>query len=402
MPIAGVGRVEPMDPDVKREVVRRARESGTFATDADATWVGSPLPASVNRRVVSRDATKRPGTGPDASSSASHFGATVAPRTLDYDGAGARGSFSGAAVHPASLEEEERAEDGDPSPGGVVRAFRASPTPEEERGIGAGRLPWGSVDLTAPVTAADAFTFRDDDDDDDDDAPKSPGGGPLTLRRVRELQAEKERATASALGGAHRPVRREGGGASGFHPDSFAGSRPQSREWSGVASGARGPARRRVTAAEISGAMRARGGPSRGSDAAATPGADSSPGAEFPPRPERLGGKPESAGTDSSTEFERETDALLSRAAALMEEEEGLMEEEEEDFMEEEEGLMEEEEGLMEEEEEVSDAKGTAEGGPRGRTPMDADGRRWTPTDADGRRRTPTDSSSSSSSSFCV
>ena len=37
MPIAGVGRVEPMDPDVKREVVRRARESGTFATDADAT-----------------------------------------------------------------------------------------------------------------------------------------------------------------------------------------------------------------------------------------------------------------------------------------------------------------------------------------------------------------------------
>ena len=140
MPIAGVGRVEPMDPDVKREVVRRARESGTFATDADATWVGSPLPASVNRRVVSRDATKRPGTGPDASSSASHFGATVAPRTLDYDGAGARGSFSGAAVHPASLEEEERAEDGDPSPGGLVRAFRASPTPEEERGIGAGRL----------------------------------------------------------------------------------------------------------------------------------------------------------------------------------------------------------------------------------------------------------------------
>ena len=95
MPIAGVGRVEPMDPDVKREVLRRARESGTFATDADATWVGSPLPASVNRRVVSRDATKRPGTGP------------------------------GAAVHPASLEEEERAEDGDPSPGGLVRAFRA-------------------------------------------------------------------------------------------------------------------------------------------------------------------------------------------------------------------------------------------------------------------------------------
>ena len=101
MPIAGVGRVEPMDPDVKREVVRRARESGTFATDADATWVGSPLPASVNRRVVSRDATKRPGPVPDASSSsssASHFGATVAPRTLDYDGAGGRGSFSGAAA----------------------------------------------------------------------------------------------------------------------------------------------------------------------------------------------------------------------------------------------------------------------------------------------------------------
>ena len=65
MPIAGVGRVEPMDPVVKREVMRRARESGTFATEPDAAWVGSPLPASVNRRVVSRDATKRP-AGPDA------------------------------------------------------------------------------------------------------------------------------------------------------------------------------------------------------------------------------------------------------------------------------------------------------------------------------------------------
>ena len=325
---------------------------------------------------MSRDATKRPGPGPDASSSsssASHFGATVAPRTLDYDGAGGRGSFSGAAVHPASLDEEERADGGvgDPSPD-RVRAFRASPTPEEERGFGAGRLPWGSVDLTAPVTAADAFTFRDDDDDDDDDAPKSPGGGPLTLRRARELQAEKERATASALGGAHRPVSREGGGASGFHPDSFAGSRPQSREWSGVGSNARGgPARRRVTAAEISGAMRARGDRTWGSDV----GADSSAGAEFPPRPARLGGKPESAGADapdagadSSTEFERETDALLSRAAALMDEEEGLMEEEEE-------GLMEEEEEGVRASTAVSDAKGTAEGGPRGRTP-DADGRR--------------------------
>ena len=47
MPIAGVGRVEPMDPVVKREVMRRARESGTFATEPDAAWVGSPLPASV-------------------------------------------------------------------------------------------------------------------------------------------------------------------------------------------------------------------------------------------------------------------------------------------------------------------------------------------------------------------
>ena len=130
-------------------------------------------------------------------------------------------------------------------------------------------------------------------------------------------------------------MSREGGGSSsGFHPDSFAGSRPQSREWSGAGSNARGgPARRRVTAAEISGAMRARGDRTWGSDVGAdssagadSAGADSSAGAEFPPRPERPGGKPESAGADSSTEFERETDALLSRAAALMEEEEGIME----------------------------------------------------------------------------
>ena len=63
MPIAGVGRVEPMDPDVKREVVRRARESGT-RDGCRRDGVGSPLPASVNRRVVSRDATKRPGPDP--------------------------------------------------------------------------------------------------------------------------------------------------------------------------------------------------------------------------------------------------------------------------------------------------------------------------------------------------
>ena len=143
MPIAGVGRVEPMDPVVKREVMRRARESGTFATEPDAAWVGSPLPASVNRRVVSRDATKRP-AGPDAPTSSSHFGATVAPRTLDYDGSGGRGSFSGAAVHPTPSDDA-------PSPD-RVEAFRGmSPTPESPAGFGAGRLPWGSIDLTERV-----------------------------------------------------------------------------------------------------------------------------------------------------------------------------------------------------------------------------------------------------------
>ena len=137
MPIAGVGRVEPMDPVVKREVMRRARESGTFATEPDAAWVGSPLPASVNRRVVSRDATKRP-AGPDAPlTSSSHFGATVAPRTLDYDGSGGRGSFSGAAVHPTPSDDA-------PSPD-RVEAFRGmSPTPDSPAGFRAGRRPWGS------------------------------------------------------------------------------------------------------------------------------------------------------------------------------------------------------------------------------------------------------------------
>ena len=88
-----------------------------------------------------------------------------------------------------------------------MRAFRASPTPEEERGIGAGRLPWGSVDLTAPVTAADAFTFRDDDDDDDDDdVPKISGRRPPHPPRG-ELQAEKERAAALARSAAPAPPR---------------------------------------------------------------------------------------------------------------------------------------------------------------------------------------------------
>ena len=191
MPIAGVGRVEPMDPVVKREVMRRARESGTFATEPDAAWVGSPLPASVNRRVGSRDATKR-SAGPDAPmTSSSHFGATVAPRMLDYDGPYGRGSFSGAAVHPTPS-------DGDaPSPD-RVEAFRGmSPTPESPAGFGAGRLPWGSIDLTERVPTP-TTEYVDTDDDDDDVTPRSPGGGPLTLRRARELQADKERAHAAA------------------------------------------------------------------------------------------------------------------------------------------------------------------------------------------------------------
>ena len=160
MPIAGVGRVEPMDPVVKREVMRRARESGTFATEPDAAWVGSPLPASVNRRVVSRDATKRP-AGPDAPlTSSSHFGATVAPRTLDYDGSSGRGSFSGAAVHPTPSDDAPLV-----SPD-RVEAFRGmSPTPESPAGFGAGRLPWGSIDLTERVpTPTTEYVDTDDDD----------------------------------------------------------------------------------------------------------------------------------------------------------------------------------------------------------------------------------------------
>ena len=335
MPIAGVGRVEPMDPVVKREVMRRARESGTFATEPDAAWVGSPLPASVNRRVVSRDATKRP-AGPDAPlTSSSHFGATVAPRTLDYDGSGGRGSFSGAAVHPtpsgdAPLVSPDR-----------VEAFRGvSPTPESPAGFGAGRLPWGSIDLTERVPTP---TTEYVDTDDDDVTPRSPGGGPLTLRRARELQADKERAhaaAAAALGAgpplpsssrgddtarvhvpnttsAGRPVSREA--SSGFHPDSFAGSRPQSREWSGGGGGG-GPGRR-VTAAEISGAMRGVRAP-KGS--AAWESSPSPPTDPVRQQPRVVTGKNDEVhrepAVDSSEEFERETDALLSRGAALMEE----------------------------------------------------------------------------------
>ena len=188
--------------------------------------------------------------------SSSHFGATVAPRTLDYDGSGGRGSFSGAAVHPTPSDDA-------PSPD-RVEAFRGmSPTPESPAGFGAGRLPWGSIDLTERVPTP--TTEYVDTDDDDDVTPRSPGGGPLTLRRARELQADKERAhaaAAAALGAgpplpsssrgddtarvhvpnttsAGRPVSREA--SSGFHPDSFAGSRPQSREWSGGGGGAAVP-----------------------------------------------------------------------------------------------------------------------------------------------------------------
>ena len=336
MPIAGVGRVEPMDPVVKREVMRRARESGTFATEPDAAWVGSPLPASVNRRVVSRDATKRP-AGPDAPTSSSHFGATVAPRTLDYDGQGGRGSFSGAAVHPTPS--------GDAPPPDRVGAFRGvSPTPESPAGFGAGRLPWGSIDLTERVPTP-TTEYVDTDDDDDDVTPRSPGGGPLTLRRARELQADKERAhaaAAAALGAgpplpsssrgddtarvhvpnttsAGRPVSREA--SSGFHPDAFAGSRPQSREWSGGGGGGPG---RRVTAAEISGAMRGVRAP-KGS--AAWESSPSPPTEPVRQQPRVVVGKNDEVhrepAVDSSAEFERETDALLSRGAALMEEPSG-------------------------------------------------------------------------------
>ena len=336
MPIAGVGRVEPMDPVVKREVMRRARESGTFATEPDAAWVGSPLPASVNRRVVSRDATKRP-AGPDAPlTSSSHFGATVAPRTLDYDGSSGRGSFSGAAVHPTPSDDAPLV-----SPD-RVEAFRGmSPTPESPAGFGAGRLPWGSIDLTERVPTP--TTEYVDTDDDDDVTPRSPGGGPLTLRRARELQADKERAhaaAAAALGAgpplpsssrgddtarvhvsnttsAGRPVSSEA--SSGFHPDSFAGSRPQSREWS-CGGGGGGPGRR-VTAAEISGAMRGVRAPKGSAAWESSP----SPPTDLVRQQPRVGvGKNDEVhrepAVDSSEEFERETDALLSRGAALMEE----------------------------------------------------------------------------------
>ena len=216
-----------------------------------------------------------------------------------------------------------------------------SPTPESPAGFGAGRLPWGSIDLTERVPTP--TTEYVDTDDDDDVTPRSPGGGPLTLRRARELQADKERAhaaAAAALGAgpplpsssrgddtarvhvpnttsAGRPVSREA--SSGFHPDSFAGSRPQSREWSGGGGGG-GPGRR-VTAAEISGAMRGVRAP-KGS--AAWESSPSPPTDLVRQQPRVVVGKNDEVhhepAVDSSEEFERETDALLSRGAALMEE----------------------------------------------------------------------------------
>ena len=217
-----------------------------------------------------------------------------------------------------------------------------SPTPESPAGFGAGRLPWGSIDLTERVPTP--TTEYVDTDDDDDVTPRSPGGGPLTLRRARELQADKERAhaaAAAALGAgpplpsssrgddtarvhvpnttsAGRPVSREA--SSGFHPDSFAGSRPQSREWSGGGGGGGGPGRR-VTAAEISGAMRGVRAP-KGS--AAWESSPSPPTDPVRQQPRVVVGKNDEVhrepAVDSSEEFERETDALLSRGAALMEE----------------------------------------------------------------------------------
>ena len=41
MPIAGVGRVEPMDPVVKREVMRRARESGKISVQTSRPRLNS-------------------------------------------------------------------------------------------------------------------------------------------------------------------------------------------------------------------------------------------------------------------------------------------------------------------------------------------------------------------------
>ena len=215
-----------------------------------------------------------------------------------------------------------------------------SPTPESPAGFGAGRLPWGSIDLTERVPTP--TTEYVDTDDDDDVTPRSQGGGPLTLRRARELQADKERAhaaAAAALGAgpplpsssrgddtarvhvsnttsAGRPVSREA--SSGFHPDSFAGSRPQSREWSGGGGGGPG---RRVTAAEISGAMRGVRAPKGSAAWESSP----SPPTDLVRQQPRVGvGKNDEVhrepAVDSSEEFERETDALLSRGAALMEE----------------------------------------------------------------------------------
>ena len=166
----------------------------------------------------------------------------------------------------------------------------------------------------------------------------SEAAAPSPSARARELQAEKERATASALGGRAQAAGEPGGRRGVRVPPRFLrgfeapeqGVVWRGRPAPGDPRGGGSPRRRYpgrcARAAAVAGIGRRRDS-----------GADSSPGAEFPPRPERLGGKPESAGTDSSTEFERETDALLSRAAALMEEEEGLMEEEEEGLAEEEE-----------------------------------------------------------------
>ena len=66
-----------------------------------------------------------------------------------------------------------------------------SPEPSPTKRVDVDDRP-ATVDDGSPLSILIARDDDLDDVDDDDDEPRTPGGGPLTLKRARELRAAKE------------------------------------------------------------------------------------------------------------------------------------------------------------------------------------------------------------------